>query len=187
MTALLPHKEISVELRSNGVLGVLADGQPADAPYRDGILKAANLASVALKYKDIIKMKRAERSALVKGMEVVYIYHDKIDETSYTDETEVFNSCDDAISELKNMVRIIVNEFSGTRIFITSDHGFIYTYKPLTEDVVTRRFFEKRKWEDMTRIFHYSRSTLIRIYRKGIQDMENTRLMMHFGLKIVKK
>ena len=134
MTALLPHKEISVELRSSGVLGVLADGQPADASYRDGILKAANPASVALKYKDIIKMKRAERSALVKGMEVVYIYHDKIDETSYTDETEVFNSCDDAISELKNMVRIIVNEFSGTRIFITSDHGFIYTYKPLTED-----------------------------------------------------
>ena len=61
------------------------------------------------------------------------------------------------------------------------------TLKPLTEDVVTRRFFEKRKWEDMTRIFHYSRSTLIRIYRKGVQDMENTRLMMHFGLEIVKK
>lgn len=135
MTALLPHKEISVELRSNGVLGVLADGQPADASYRDGILKAANSASVALKYKDIIKMKRAERSNLVKGMDVVYIYHDKIDETSHTDESEVFNSCDDTISELKNMVRIIVNEFSGTRIFITSDHGFIYTYKPLTEDV----------------------------------------------------
>lgn len=134
MTALLPHKEISVEPRSNGVLGVLADGQPADAPYRDGILKAANPASVALKYKDIIKMKRAERSNLVKGMDVVYIYHDKIDETSHTDESEVFNSCDDTISELKNMVRIIVNEFSGTRIFITSDHGFIYTYKPLTED-----------------------------------------------------
>lgn len=134
MTALLPHKEISVELRSNSVLGVLADGQPADASYRDGILKAANSASVALKYKDIIKMKRAERSNLVKGMDVVYIYHDKIDETSHTDESEVFNSCDDTISELKNMVRIIVNEFSGTRIFITSDHGFIYTYKPLTED-----------------------------------------------------
>ncbi|WP_270440213.1 BREX-1 system phosphatase PglZ type A [Acidaminococcus provencensis] len=134
MTALLPNKKISVEPRSNGVLGVLADGQPADAPYRDGILKAANPASVGLKYKDIIKMKRAERSALVKGMDVVYIYHDKIDETSHTDESEVFNSCVDTISELKNMVRIIVNEFSGTRIFITSDHGFIYTYKPLMED-----------------------------------------------------
>lgn len=134
MTALLPHKELTAELKSNGVVGVLADGQPTDAQYRDGILKKANPASVALKYKDIIKMKRAERSALVKGMDVVYIYHDKIDETSHTDEALVFDSCSDAISELKNMVRIIVNEFSGTRIYITSDHGFIYTYKPLTED-----------------------------------------------------
>lgn len=134
MTALLPHKELTAELKSNGVVGVLADGQPTDAQYRDGILKKANPASVALKYKELIKMKRAERSALVKGMEVVYIYHDKIDETSHTDEALVFDSCSDAISELKNMVRIIVNEFSGTRIYITSDHGFIYTYKPLTED-----------------------------------------------------
>lgn len=134
MTALLPHKELTAELKSNGVVGVLADGQPTDAQYRDGILKKANPESVALKYKDLIKMKRADRSALVKGMEVVYIYHDKIDETSHTDEGLVFDSCEDAISELKNMVRIIVNEFSGTRIYITSDHGFIYTYKPLTED-----------------------------------------------------
>ena len=29
-------------------------------------------------------MKRAERAALVKGMDVVYIYHDTIDEASHT-------------------------------------------------------------------------------------------------------
>lgn len=134
MAALLPHNDLTAELKSNGLIGVLADGSSTDAGYRDGILKKANSASVALKYKDLVKMKRAERSALVKGMDVVYIYHDKIDETSHTDETLVFGSCDDAISELKNMVKIIVNEFSGTKIYITSDHGFLYTYKPLTED-----------------------------------------------------
>jgi len=134
MAALLPHSELTAELKSNGSIGVLADGASTDAGYRDGILKKADSASVALKYKDLVKMKRAERSALVKGMDVVYIYHDKIDETSHTDETLVFGSCDDAISELKNMVKIIVNEFSGTKIYITSDHGFLYTYKPLTED-----------------------------------------------------
>ena len=32
------------------------------------------------------------------------------------------------------MVRIIVNEFGGTNILITSDHGFLYTYSPLTEN-----------------------------------------------------
>ncbi len=35
-------------------------------------------------------MKRAERSALVKGMDVVYIYHDTIDEASHTSDTAVF-------------------------------------------------------------------------------------------------
>ena len=35
---------------------------------------------------------------------------------------------------MKNLVRIIVNEFGGTNILITADHGFLYTYSPLTED-----------------------------------------------------
>ena len=82
----------------------------------------------------MIAMKRAERSALVKGMNVVYIYHDTIDEASHTSDTAVFAACDKAISELKNLVRIIVNEFGGTNILITADHGFLYTYSPLTED-----------------------------------------------------
>ena len=67
-------------------------------------------------------------------MEVVYIYHDKIDEASHTSDSSVFPACDEAIEEIKNLVRIIVNEFSGTRILITADHGFLYTYSPLTED-----------------------------------------------------
>lgn len=133
MAALLPHKELTVELR-NAALNVLADGQSTASGYRDKILKAEVPASVALKYNDIIAMKRAERSALVKGMDVVYIYHDTIDEASHTSDTAVFAACDKAISEIKNLVRIIVNEFGGTKILITADHGFLYTYSPLTED-----------------------------------------------------
>jgi uncharacterized protein (TIGR02687 family) len=134
MAALLPNKELTAELKSNGEIGVLADGTSTDASYRDAILKKENPQSVALRFKDIIKMKRAERSALVKGMDVVYIYHNRIDETGHNDETQIFDACEDTIAELKNMVKIIVNEFSGTRIYITSDHGFLYTYKPLSED-----------------------------------------------------
>ena len=133
MAALLPHKELTVELR-NAALNVLADGQSTASGYRDKVLKAEVPASVALKYNDIIAMKRAERSALVKGMDVVYIYHDTIDEASHTSDTAVFAACDKAISEIKNLVRIIVNEFGGTKILITADHGFLYTYSPLTED-----------------------------------------------------
>lgn len=133
MAALLPHTKLSVEVK-NDVLTVLADGQSTASTNRDKVLKAANSASVALQYKNIIGMKRAERSALVKGMDVVYIYHDTIDEASHTSDTAVFMACEKAVSELKNMVRIIVNEFGGTNILITADHGFLYTYSPLNED-----------------------------------------------------
>ena len=134
MAALLPHKELTVEVR-NDVLTVLADGQSTASSYRDKILKSDNPENVAVKYNDIITMKRAERSELVKGKDkVVYIYHDTIDEASHTSDAAVPSACDKAISELKNLVRIIVNEFGGTNILITADHGFLYTYSPLTED-----------------------------------------------------
>lgn len=134
MAALLPHKELTVEERSSGGLQILADGMSTEAGNRDKVLKTANRNSVALKYTDIAPMKRAERSALVKGMDVVYIYHDKVDEASHTLDSMVFPACDDAIEEIKNIVRIIRNEFSGTRVYITADHGFLYTYSPLSED-----------------------------------------------------
>lgn len=135
MAALLPHKELAVELKSGKTerLAVLADGQSTEANNRDKLLKSADPASVALKYKDIIGMKRADRQALIKGMNVVYIYHDTIDEAGHL-ESSIFTACDTAIEELKNMVRIIANEWGGANIIITSDHGFLYTHSPLTED-----------------------------------------------------
>ncbi|NLZ36697.1 MAG: BREX-1 system phosphatase PglZ type A [Clostridiales bacterium] len=134
MAALLPHKELTIEEKTNGSLSVLADGEYTDSNYRDKVLKNENPASVALQYKNIIGMKRSERQALVKGMDVVYIYHDRIDEAAHTADTMVFPACEDAIDEIKNLVRIITNEFGGIYILITSDHGFLYTYSPLKED-----------------------------------------------------
>ena len=135
MAALLPHRKLSVSLKYGNTerLAVLADGQPTEANNRDRLLKNADAKSVALKYKEIIGMKRAERQALVKGMNVVYIYHDTIDEAGHLDKS-VFGACDEAIDEIKNMVRIIANEFGGANILITADHGFLYTHSPLSED-----------------------------------------------------
>ena len=175
MAALLPHKELTAEVR-NDILTVLADGQSTASGCRDKVLKAENPASVALKYNDIIAMKRAERSALVKGMDVVYIYHDTIDEASHTSDTAVFAACNKAISELKNLVRIIVNEFGGTNILITADHGFLYTYSPLSEDdkVGKNEFYDADKkntsdlkMESARRCVEYGRRYAI--MKKGVQ------------------
>lgn len=133
MAALLPHKELSVEIK-NDKLFVRADNEYTDSNYREKILKKTNPESVVLKYKDIIKMKRPERSALVKGKDVIYIYHDTIDESSHTSDGMVFSACEDAINEIKNLIKVIMNDFGGTRIIVTADHGFLYTYSPLTED-----------------------------------------------------
>lgn len=133
MAALLPHKELEVELHGE-VLKVMADSVSTDAGYRDRILKAEKPNSVAVKYNDLVNAKRAERNAMVKGMDVVYIYHDTIDEASHTSDTMVFPACDDAIQELKNLTKIICNDFGATHILFTADHGFLYTYSPLTED-----------------------------------------------------
>lgn len=133
MAALLPHKELEVELHGE-VLKVMADGVSTDAGYRDKILKSEKPNSVAVKYEDLVNAKRADRSAMVKGMDVVYIYHDTIDEASHTSDTMVFPACDDAIRELKNLTKIICNDFGATHILFTADHGFLYTYSPLTED-----------------------------------------------------
>jgi hypothetical protein len=130
MAALLPHKTLTV----NENLSMLCDGMSTESPNREAVLKAENPRSVVLKYKDLIPMNRSQRQALVKDMDVVYIYHNRIDHASHTDEHSVFLACDEALTELKNMVRIITNEFSGSNIYITSDHGFLYTYTVLRED-----------------------------------------------------
>lgn len=140
MAALLPHTAMSIEYKDDSkAFKVLADGQSTDSTYREKLLKQANENSAVIKAKDLVSMKRAERSELVKGKEVVYIYHDTIDETSHTSEEKVFIACDETIDELKNIVKIIVNDFSGVNIFITADHGFLYNYSPLTEETKTEK------------------------------------------------
>ena len=152
MAALLPHEHLTIEYKSdNKAFKVLADGQSTDSTYREKLLKQANENSAVIKAKDLVTMKRAERSELVKGKEVVYIYHDTIDETSHTSEEKVFLACQETIDELKNIVKIIVNDFSGVNIMITADHGFLYNYSPLTEESKTD------KSDFVNRIMEYGR------------------------------
>lgn len=132
MAALLPGRKLSV----NDAMEVLVEEMPTrSTPEREKVLCASNASSVAVQYNDILKMKRAERRELVNGKEVVYIYHNTIDAIGDKAPTEkkVFEACEDAMQELLNLLRIVINDMQGTDIFITADHGFLYTYSPLTE------------------------------------------------------
>ena len=74
--------------------------------------------SVAVQYTDVLNMKRAERRELVSGKEVVYIYHNTIDAIGDKAPTEkkVFDACEDAMQELSNILRIVINDMQGTDI-----------------------------------------------------------------------
>jgi len=132
MAALLPGKEVS----ANEKVEVYVDGNPTSSTAQRGtILNAANPESVAVTYKDLLQMKKQERREMGAGKEIIYIYHNTIDALGdkAATETKVFEACNDAIEELIAIVKIIVNDLSGVNIFITADHGFLYTYKPLEE------------------------------------------------------
>lgn len=132
MAALLPGRSIATD--ANG--DVRRDGMPTRSTAdREKVLCAANTKSVAVTYSDLLAMKRAERHTLASGKDVVYIYHNTIDAMGDKPATEkkVFAACDDAMSEIANIVRIITSDMQGTAIMITADHGFLYTYSPLAE------------------------------------------------------
>ena len=146
MAALLPGKSISV----NDSMDVLVDGNPTRSTVeRNAILNATPKASVAIQFGDLLKMKKDERRELVAGKDVIYIYHNAIDAIGDKAPTEskVFDACETAIQEISGILRIIVNELSGTNIFITADHGFLYTYKPLNESDKIGRTFSGNVYE----------------------------------------
>ena len=89
MAALLPNTRLQTEIRNNN-LKVLVDRESTDMPNRQKVLQKANKNSRVLKYDDLIHMKSEERRAEVKGMEVVYIYHDQIDAAGHASESVFF-------------------------------------------------------------------------------------------------
>lgn len=143
MAALLPHKKLETVVQ-NDYVKVLVDGHSSEMGDREEVLKSYSENSVALRYKEIINMKRDEKRAAVKGKDIVYIYHDTIDASSHTDESTVFGACNKAINEIKNLVNVICSDLQGVNVIITSDHGFLYTYQGLNEeDKMERSSFKK--------------------------------------------
>lgn len=131
MAALLPHNKYEVVDGKT----ILCDGAPTDGTAnRDKILKAKTPESVAITYKDFLAMKQAQKREMAAGKNVIYIYHNVIDATGEVGVTEdkIFEACEEAIDEIFNLVKTISNDLSGTNILITSDHGFLYSYKKLT-------------------------------------------------------
>lgn len=196
MAALLPHKELSV----TDDMKVLADGLPTGSTSdREKILNTTSFDSAAIQYGEFLRMKKKERRDFVKEKHVVYIYHNEIDATGDKANTEskVFDACETAILNLNNMVRIIVNDLSGTNIFITADHGFLYTGHPLAEnDKIGRQNFSGKIYESALRYVLADPETTLQdlvpvkmdlkgMTLKGYAPRETVRVKIQGGAKIM--
>ena len=132
MAALLPGQRLEV---GDG-MQVCMDGLPTRTTAdRQKVLQPAAAHSIAVQYKDLLAMKRSDRRRLAAGQSVVYIYHNAIDAIGDKAPTEskVFDACQTALQELAGIVRMVVNDFQGSEVLVTADHGFLYTYSPLEE------------------------------------------------------
>ena len=124
MAALLPHDELAY--LDKGDLRV--DGSAASSlEQRNAILKRYK--GMAVKAEDLRKMKKDEGREVVRDAELVYVYHNTIDASgdSASTESDTFRAVREAIDEVAELTRYIVNTLNGSQIFITADHGFLFT------------------------------------------------------------
>lgn len=133
MAALLPHRQLT--LNDKGQVEV--DGQlSAGLQNRERILnKQLPTKNVTVRSgKVILSANRDQLRQLYKGTNVNYIYLDTIDARgdNAKSEDEVFTAVDLALKQLQEIIGLLTGHVSATNIFVTADHGFLYTHQPLT-------------------------------------------------------
>lgn len=132
MAALLPHK--SLELQADGKI-VKVDGKSsAGIDARRAILQSYNTEADALKASEIMELSTEKLNARLKGVRLLYIYHNEVDEEGDDKETELgtFKAAEDLLDErsgLPALIRKCVGvKFS--QIYVTADHGFLFQFTP---------------------------------------------------------
>ncbi|MEA2056364.1 MAG: BREX-1 system phosphatase PglZ type A [Patescibacteria group bacterium] len=143
MAQLLPHEKININKKAE----VFVDSsRTSGLSNRKKILRNSELSSTAVKWNSFNKLSRNEQREIVRDTRVFYVYHDVIDSTGeeLASEDKVFAAVREALDEIKEAVQYISSSLSGTKILITSDHGFIYTRDSLQEkDLIPKLEFEK--------------------------------------------
>ncbi|MCM3139802.1 BREX-1 system phosphatase PglZ type A [Bacillus safensis] len=132
MSSLLPHNEIDIDKNAR----VFVDGKDSSGlENRKKIIESKVAESIGVHFQDVLAMNKAGRRETFKGKKLIYIYHDTIDAMGDKASTEVytFNAVETSLNQLYDLVKIIRDDLSGTNVFITADHGFLYQRDELEE------------------------------------------------------
>lgn len=130
MSALLPHDELRLNDDFIAINGISTEG----LENREKILRSAQDDSRVVAFDKLQQMAQDDARELFKSR-VVYIYHNVIDAVGDDRKTEhrTFEEVERAIRELTPMIKKIHSSFNVSKIFITSDHGFLYNFNELPE------------------------------------------------------
>ena len=130
MAALLPNKEITYQGDD-----VLIDGLNCrSTTERNNILDSYYNHALAISYEEVDKLKISEFKEKTKGINLLYIYHNKIDARGdhAPSENEVFNAAQETIEDLQKLITKL-SSLNFAHSYITADHGFIYKRDKLKE------------------------------------------------------
>lgn len=131
MAALLPNSSLGIPAGGDSAT---VDGKPAGAQYREARLTERNPKTKVFTAQAFTAMQQEEGRDAVRSVEVVYIYHNKIDATGddKTSEDDAFEAVAGAYSDIENIIRKIA-QFNGNNVLITADHGFYFQQTKLAE------------------------------------------------------
>lgn len=135
MAALLPNKALS--LAADGGEGVFSGGENTSGlPPREKLLAKGRIGDrvKTLAAEDVMNMRVEEGKELFRDHDVIYVYHNHIDAIGDKLQTEdqLPQAAEDTIVVLTKMVRKLTSA-NFSNILITSDHGFLYQHRPLSE------------------------------------------------------
>ncbi len=129
MASLLPNREL--EIQADGTTTVNVDGESSSGrANRERVLNSGtpdDVRTCVLNADEFLSFKGAKHKEIVKGHDLVYIFHNRIDKVGHTRDTEkrVFSATEEALEEVVKMVSRLSNA-NASNILITADHGFIY-------------------------------------------------------------
>ena len=144
MASLLPNKEIVYDGDT-----ILVDGLKCKSTEeRNNILNNYSNDVKAFSYENLDKLKSKEFKSEMKGINLAYIYHNKIDARGdhAPSENEVFNAAQETIDDMIILIKKLRDQGNFAKIYITADHGFIYKRDKLKEhDKVNLDSFSEKK------------------------------------------
>ena len=132
--AFLPHQSLDmVQVKENEV-DMEVDGKIlSSTSLREQQLAKYKESVLAITYKELMAMDAHDRYECFKR-QLVFIYHDTIDNDSHDGEArKMVRASRQAIEDLKKLVPWIHDKGNVTKIYITADHGFLFNDIPFEE------------------------------------------------------